>query len=51
MRKPRNLDKYTDKQGAVDFLEELLAKVKEEPESIRLHLKLSYNRWDPNWEK
>ncbi len=50
MRKPRDLAKYTDKHSAIRFMMAMLADVICEPDDICLRIKVSYSRWNPEWE-
>ena len=51
MRKPRDLAKYTDKAGAIEFLKAMLEQAESEPEGLLLRIKVEYKRWHPDWSK
>ena len=51
VRKPRDLEKYTDKATAVAFVEQLLKDVKGYDDKSLLKIHVQLRHWHPDWEK
>lgn len=49
MRRPSNLEKYTDKAGALAFLDELRASVEEDQDDTMFRFYVNMSRWREEW--
>ena len=50
MRKPRNLDQYTERSAAANSLEELARDLRDKGGPPLCHWTLNLHFWDPEWE-
>ena len=51
MRKPRDLDKYTDKASALAFCDEMRAMVEAKDDGTLFRLSFTFRNWHPDWGK